>query len=145
MCKGVLCLCGYVHMSTHLYRGQRHWLSWSWSYRQWWAALCECWELDLGPSHNQLVVLTAQSFLQPLSVRFLPSFQWFDLELFYIYVCVCVYIYVYVCMYVCKNINWITKQVIMYWIFGYKGGKKKEKKTTFLCSKTINFLRKEKF
>lgn len=118
MCKGVLCLCGYVHMSTHLYRGQRHWLSWSWSYRQWWAALCECWELDLGPSHNQLVVLTAQSFLQPLSVRFLPSFQWFDLELFYMCVCACVHICV--CMYVCLQKyqlnNKASHNVLDFWL-----------------------------
>jgi hypothetical protein len=36
-------MCGYTHMCD---LGLGCWVPWSWSYRQWWAAWCGCWELN---------------------------------------------------------------------------------------------------
>lgn len=63
-----MCLCaGYAHTSAVPAGAKRgHWIPWSCSYGQLWAARWRFWELNSSPLEEQYTLLTAESSLQPL-------------------------------------------------------------------------------
>ena len=64
-----LCVKVYAYASVH--RGQRHQISWSWSYRQLWVAKYGCWMPNLGPLQKQYMLLPTESSLQSWVGKFL--------------------------------------------------------------------------
>lgn len=85
---GSICIsvCEFMHAGAGVYRGQRHWISWSWSYSQLWAIQCRAFEPNLGPLQGQYILLTTKLSIQPLILTLKAPLR--VLHLFITFLCV---------------------------------------------------------
>lgn len=97
---GNICIsvCEFMHAGAGVYRGQRHWISWSWSYRQLWAIQCRAFKPNLGPLQGQYILLTTKLSSHSFSLlKLLSEFYIYLLLFFNVYSAfsLCIYLSVY--------------------------------------------------
>lgn len=96
---GNICIsvCEFMHAGAGVYRGQRHWISWSWSYRQLWAIQCRAFKPNLGPLQGQYILLTTKLSSHSFSLLKLLSEFYIYLLLFLMCIQHFPSVYIYLC------------------------------------------------